>query len=82
MLLRGFYRALNATPSSGLTYLATEDDREKYIVQYTEATINTSEKCLFVAQRGYIGIGSPEVRKGNNVCVLLGCDNHIPLVIR
>jgi hypothetical protein len=80
MLLQGFYGPLDTTPNSDLTYLATEDNREKYKVQYIRAIINTHGRCLFVTPRGYIGIGPPEVQKGDQICVLLGCD--IPLIIR
>lgn len=50
------------------------------MAQYIEATIHNNGRCLFVTPRGYIGIGPPEVQKGDKVCVLLGCD--IPLIIR
>lgn len=30
--------------------------------------------------RGFIGIGPPNVQKGDKICILLGCD--IPLIIR
>jgi len=71
-----------ASPSSGTNLMATPDlkDRvEGFLGRFRDTTLRIARR-LMVTNDGHIGIAPCRARKGDIVCVLLGCS--IPLVLR
>ena len=54
---------------------------EKFDFKYMEHAIAaTRKKSFFITSKGYMGLGPPQVDKGDLVCVIFGCPH--PLLMR
>jgi Heterokaryon incompatibility protein (HET) len=57
-----------------------DEDGNKYIVYFSFWFSKSDSRCLFITKNGYMGVGPPSAKEGDNVFLPLGCS--VPLIIR
>jgi hypothetical protein len=61
------------------TDLMDRSDTERFLARFLDTTMNMA-RILTVTSQGHIGMAPCRARKGDSICVLLGCS--IPVVLR
>jgi hypothetical protein len=77
--LDDLFSEAHASLPSTFTNFRDMSDREMFLTRLRDTTA-TMERRLLVTSQGHVGMAPERARKGDVVCVLLGC--NIPVVLR